>query len=1205
MALTESLKATIHAVPTENLKMPDNTDMPDFDFPEGMVPGGPADEANADPMDYFEGDDYPEDPDAIVPREIVPEGSIQEGVTTVKPKSRTPKIAAAAVAIAVAAGGGAYWYFGDSGGSADGGNNGGGVVGGDAVGSAGGSEEGEKHGKDLAARDQQGDLSKKTTADLLEIPFEKLTVGEGAATPLEKLLTTLESGKVDRPTYDKFLEWTKLNETEISKDAELKERVGSCAEWLNFLFAPEQPSADVVPARKVPVSADDRIGQTHAKASRYQFVGTLATALRSTTAIASFGVLLDEQSGASDQVLFEDESEPVRKRLPAADRLIRSLKEKDPKTATVVCDKALLLLRNEWSGIGVEISDLEEVLKGATDAPETRLISSKISYGRGYQDNLQKWQRKFVDYRTELMNAQLERLAASIAEMKSSPTESNLTFASIREKLEGLQLAEEFSGLTSQDDVDNLAEPELTGMPTEEELKEFKATRRGVGMAVVAVEEILTDKPQGEFLTTEDAANVMTQLQNMRTGSSEMKLMKLMIANRPEPSETAKPGLTPAQVNATLAGLEIPDDVDSIPSPAQATPAQQTEFVDLRKSVKNWKEQILDALKDSTTKELLPLDMPLPDQVAEEVTTKIEQLRSGWFQLQARRLTPGGSGGTSYVYAEGDTVAAFQAALNGIGLPKDLSTLKLVHATEEQQAEFDKLAKVIETARTGIQTDLKDKPDEEKLSPEVATLLTGNLGTIRDAYFDMKTRILISQLPPSEASEMAILVTSVTKPSEVRAVLTGLGLPEVLDTLQLAQSASEPQRTEFEKLRTRVSDAQSKIDTLLEGTSPDEVLPEMDLSQVSSRLESIRLALVEMGAHVAVSNYVPGAGAGTGSAPQITITRERLMAFLDAIGLPERMTQIQPPSQKPESVPQSQYDYQQTVWNALKSDVEALKQRSSSPKAPSPTKLTEDEVQDSRTRMDRVLVNLLRLETAAQIAALRFPESSSQSTSQSTMIAACIPSWVATDSELSNVMAQLRQEMGQLSSTSATISSGPTIEQVHQVVFQETQGIREDLDRKIADALTQPRTLIPEQVQKLEESTTGRVMKILSESALPPLTLPPDPSDISESASGLDRSKAPGQYRQGSAMFFSSEFDGNQKAMDHFSAAAKLDPRNPTYRYFLALTLRRSGQTVEAARQARIGASLEARRDRTMVSNQLEHVQGESRAWLERLRVGL
>ncbi|HQZ67791.1 MAG TPA: hypothetical protein PLY87_22025, partial [Planctomycetaceae bacterium] len=1136
--------------------MPDNTDMPDFDFSEGMVPGGPADEANADPMDYFEGDDYPDDPDAIVPREIVPEGSIQEGVTAVKPKSRTPKIAAAAVAVAVAAGGGVYWGWPSEPDPVIPP-----VVTPVVVTPAVATPEiatPEIATTEVATPEVATAAPElMTTAALLDVPFPKLSIAER-----DELLKRAENGKLSRRLYAIFLEWTNAHKAEIDADPALRKRVDECLADLRNWFGEDQAGAQMMPITGFPVVNHNRFEGEKTPMPSVQLIRALLMFRTSIPTLTLLLPMFDEDNQDADRDAFEDASLPLLRRFTGArNSIANSLMKKDRNAALSVCDAAIKLARTEKHKAHLSLHSLS---------------ASKERGGRKTDEDLEVAHDNYFD-QLPMQEDQFLKQKEEIQATERVPSRSPLTVNEFNVSIAALNLPVELSSLTNEADIDRLGEPQLTGKPTEEELKEFKATRRGVGLAVVAVKTILANKPDEEFLTTEDAANVTTQREIMRTGLSEMKLMRLMIANRPEPSETAKPGLTPAQVNATLAGLEIPDDVDSIPSPAQATPAQQTEFVDLRKSVKNWKEQILDALKDSTTNELLPLDMPLPGQVAEEVTTKIEQLRSGWFQLQARRLTPGGSGGTSYVYAEGDTVAAFQAALNGIGLPKDLSTLKLVHATEEQRAEFDELAKVIETARTSIQTELKDKPDEEKLSPEVATTLTENLGAIRDAHFDMKTRILISQLPPSEASEMAILVTSVTKPSEVRAVLTGLGLPEVLDTLQLAQSASEPQRAEFEKLRTRVSDARSKIDTLLEGTSPDEVLPEMDLSRVSSQLESIRLALVEMGTHVAVSNYVPGAGTGTGtgSAPQITITRERLMAFLDALGLPDRVTQIQPPSQKPEPVPQSQYDYQQTVWNALKSDVEVLKQRSSLPEAPSSTKLTEDEVQDSRTRMDRVLVNLLKLETASQIAALRFPESS-----QSTMTAACIPSWVATDSELSNVMAQLRQEMCQLSSTSATISSGPTIEQVHQVVFQETQGIREDLDRKIADALTQPRALIPEQVQKLEESTTGRVMKILSESALPPLTLPPDPSDSSELASGLDRSKAPGQYRQGSAMFFSSEFDGNQKAMDHFSAAAKLDPRNPTYRYFLALTLRRSGQTVEAARQARIGASLEARRDR-------------------------
>ena len=621
-----------------------------------------------------------------------------------------------------------------------------------------------------------------------------------------------------------------------------------------------------------------------------------------------------------------------------------------------------------------------------------------------------------------------------------------------------------------------------------------------------------------------------------------------------------------------------------------ATAEEQREFAEKVASLAKSRADFLAQLADK------PDDEELSPEIAARLTSDLETLRIAIVHIQVRVMNsefPRSS--TSEM-----TVATARAVIEGLG---DLDSIKLSPmASPELTGDFEIVRTSAESAVSNIAQSLKGLTDNQVIPADKIADVSKQIEIARQGFSTLRTYVLLSGLP----STSSVVITTVTTPDGVHAVLKGLGLPKVLESLVLAANASEPENAGFASVKTRVTESLAQIENLLQGQAAEDVLPDSSLTQITTSLETIRFGLVELAARVAVSNLDPG------SAPGPTLTRQRLQEFLAALGLPLRLDQLRPPKSRPEAVADAKYENQQTDWNALNSDVDGLKKLAALNDPANSGPLSGAEIQEATTRMDRVLMNLLKLETASQIAALRFPAgtqspdgqvgSSSQQVAQMPLNATCVPSWVTTDDELCKVIAQLRQEMHQATIAGDVFSPGVTVQQVHQVVFEQAEVIREEFQKVIGQALLQPRTLVPEQLETVGESTAARVLDILSEESLPPFTLPPDPDQGSGTGPGLEYGKADSEFRQGFALYFSNSPEANMKGMNHFSSAAKFNPRKPTYRYFLALALRRNGQSVEAARQARIGASLEFPRDRAEVSAALERVQGDPRTWLERLR---
>jgi tetratricopeptide (TPR) repeat protein len=157
---------------------------------------------------------------------------------------------------------------------------------------------------------------------------------------------------------------------------------------------------------------------------------------------------------------------------------------------------------------------------------------------------------------------------------------------------------------------------------------------------------------------------------------------------------------------------------------------------------------------------------------------------------------------------------------------------------------------------------------------------------------------------------------------------------------------------------------------------------------------------------------------------------------------------------------------------------------------------------------------------------------------------------------------------------------------------------QKELDEKIK----QPRPLPQDQLADLHQHTRKLVEDELARRGVQPVTLPkcelpkgPTPAP--------DQKRALYQFNQGCVYFYSQSKDQMPAAIKCFAEATRLDPNDPSYRYFLGCSLYCEERAVEGLEQVRCAAELEKRRDAgAEVGLRLERIQYGTRQWLERCR---
>lgn len=705
---------------------------------------------------------------------------------------------------------------------------------------------------------------------------------------------------------------------------------------------------------------------------------------------------------------------------------------------------------------------------------------------------------------------------------------------------------------------------------------------------------LIADKPADEELSETDAANVTLNFEKLRRAYIQFGTLGLI----PPPPPRNVGGTTYVYAESPTAGtvlsalklIGLPADLNSL-RPENANAAELAEFNTARDALGALVQKVLDAVEGKEDSE------KLEEAAFLDVSNKLNSVRVSYAELWTKHLlSKGGGGGGGNDTPPAFTPRRIRAILAGLGnlsnitLPDSASdALKTKYAAEKTQTQAA-VARITELI-AGISDDalIGKDPIEQNNQNEPATRLEAvawNIEEARRGFAMLRLYVELAKLPKGDGDTI-INITTITTPEEVRAALSGLGLPDILGGLTLPSDAPVEQQREFQSIREGVQGAMGRIDSALADRVAEDVIPHATLVAVTKDLGAVRYGLANLGAHVIVARY----GGGGGGENQPLLTRARIGDFLSALELPTRLDALQPGSQRPAAVTEQQFTHHQTTWTSLSNDTQSLETMANGTGA-----LTAAEVAAARTLMDKVTVNLLKLETALQIAQLKFPE---KPESQGQMASASVPMWITNECGILEYVGRVRTSA--TGSATASASSGVSKDDVAEIVTKESQKLRDELQQRIDEALVKPRALAPEQLDTVTEATADRVMEIISGNELPPFTLPPDPGDA-QANEAADRTEARRQWERGSYLFSSSRPDANDEAMRHFSAASRLSPRDATYRYYLALALKRYGNELEAARQARIGASLETDRDRRYINTELQSVQGKPRLWLERLR---
>lgn len=147
-------------------------------------------------------------------------------------------------------------------------------------------------------------------------------------------------------------------------------------------------------------------------------------------------------------------------------------------------------------------------------------------------------------------------------------------------------------------------------------------------------------------------------------------------------------------------------------------------------------------------------------------------------------------------------------------------------------------------------------------------------------------------------------------------------------------------------------------------------------------------------------------------------------------------------------------------------------------------------------------------------------------------------------------------------------------------------------ERAVSDYLKATTIMLASEEKDLSQyvEMLGRLQSSLAD--LDRMPLPPHP--------GLARD----HYANGYHQFREGEFS---LALIRFTDAVELNPHEPGYRYFRALTLYRLGDHPRAEREARIGGYLESKLSpyqKRGITTALGPVQGRWRLWLEEFRLG-
>ncbi|MEO2030631.1 MAG: hypothetical protein ABGZ35_00955, partial [Planctomycetaceae bacterium] len=767
-----------------------SADDDDFDeFMEGILPAGPSDETGEGHLDFDEEDEPEVGDEGIVVEELITDNEEDGSGDSGRKRGGTGKrlgIGVAVLAVVGAAAGGGYWWMNRDTDTP--------VTRQEPVTPpVGGTDPGSKPAITIS------------TIEILQKDFDQLTPDE-----LDTLFDKILSGVADEGTQKQFPGWVEKNRDKIAGDEALRRKV------IYGLLA-VKPDGEVLYVPEISEDANNLlvVGQLYSAGATLLFgqhwlvpiavrksivvvltidedefsrddenTDQLLEGLRDATlppftrgkcalelarryerksqtnegiSVCSYGLRivgnelqkLSADDGGGQGTMSPKEQQRLLQVLKGRERDLLLTRDKllrpEPPRPTIAALKA------QWTSLGVTDEQLDASVLPTTMSDEHRrqfeAVKANIKAAVAQFDTATANRPDTETLSTEeleAVNHQLETVRQGWLELRLRMQVASSAYSAdqIQLLIDDINLDENLGGLNTADDVDNLQQPQLSEHATALEVTEFNAVRKAVGLAVVKLKSIIADTPDGQNLSTDSAAEAMIQLQILRTGWREMTVMRFMTANRTDGGTTDN-GLTPQQVKATLSSLQNPDAL-----PDSASPVQRAEFQQLENQVATIKTEIEASIAGKADREALD------PTTAQTITTNLEKLRTGYMELQMRRLLPSGVGGdvTTYVSAQGNTVAVFKAALSGLRLPSDLSTLQLENAPPGGSAAFQQAILAMTQKRTAILAALEGKSDDEVLDAGIVA----TLAQAKEARLNILRSMLgtLSQ-PRAEISEHA------------------------------------------------------------------------------------------------------------------------------------------------------------------------------------------------------------------------------------------------------------------------------------------------------------------------------------------------------------------------------------------------------------------------------------------------------------------
>ena len=369
--------------------------------------------------------------------------------------------------------------------------------------------------------------------------------------------------------------------------------------------------------------------------------------------------------------------------------------------------------------------------------------------------------------------------------------------------------------------------------------------------------------------------------------------------------------------------------------------------------------------------------------------------------------------------------------------------------------------------------------------------------------------------------------------------------------------------------------------------------------------------------------------------PSGLVSLETLKQFLRSLVLPERLNDLKP-------APSDEY---LSLWERISTLTDELVNRANDAQRGD---VAPDEAPALYGQMQEVLVGLVRLEMNAG-RTKRLGVGPVQKVWDAPGYNLALPASLVTEQELEEVLASVRRDMQaavarvervskllassiqrienrladqeeRIASTVSAVreeesararldssiqSLGAKLTDQERRATANLTEVKQQFQNDLAAALSKPRAVPPDQLDDVSEDVAQQVLDVLAGYGYTPPKRDRSGSDAAAPQPPTDNAAAASElYGAGMGAFFSRDAEQLPVAVGYFSDAVAHNPQEPVYRYYLALSLYRQGRIDEATAQVRAGRAQETPVAKRRATSALARVQGQSRMWLEKARLG-